>query len=481
MLIIPIKTTRIELSRRSAWEFCLYMNREFYEKRDFLQVIADTYQYLIQGKETPEYIIDRIKNSEFISKFSELPEHAVASMSPRAGKSYCLSVCSAWALGKYPKESILRSSSSQKLYRKFSRSVRYFITTEEFKQVFPEVELSNDNADVDGWSLKGSLQGSYFGSGVDGSIIGWGASLIALTDDLYKSHNDALSEAINERTLEFMESAFDSRKEKNCNQFDIGTRWTVRDYMGLKTDQEYYDIVIRIPALDENDKSFCEDVIPTEKYLEKKDKLIKSGQEHIWYAEYQQEPIEIKGLLFPVSQLKTFKLEELKNLNIIGKIGFIDTADLGEDYYAYALAYIIEDMEGLKVYITKTIFTKDGFAITEPRTVELTNIETPEYLYLETNKEGSLYYNNLKKQCQATTVIGIISKGKKETRILMQSDLIREFYFLEDNERSEEYKTFIVNLTSYLKEGKNKHDDAPDCLAGLSKAIRVKFSNLINP
>lgn len=476
---VTLKDIEIELSRRSAWEFCLYMNNEFYSKRLFLQVIADTFQYLIQGESTPEYIIDRIRTSPYVEKFKENPEHAAASMSPRAGKSYILSLCCAWALGKNPKESILRSSSSQKLYRKFSRSVRYFITTDEFKKVFPDVELSSDNADVDGWSLKDSLQGSYFGSGVDGSIIGWGASLIALTDDLYKSHNDALSEAINERTLEFMESAFDSRKEKNCNQFDVGTRWTVRDYMGQKIEQEYYDIIIRIPALDENEKSFCEDVIPTEKYIEKRDKLIRSGQDHIWLAEYMQEPIEIKGLLFPASQLKRFKLKDILNKNVIGKIGFIDTADQGEDFYCYGLAYLVDDNNGLEIYIPKVIFTKDGFSITEPRTVQLTNDEQPEYLYLETNKEGTLYYNNLKKQCPATNIIGIISKGKKETRILMQSDFIRQFYFLEDSEQNAEYKSFFTNLTTYLKEGKNKHDDAPDDMAGLSKAIRVKFGHLI--
>lgn len=479
MTNVTLNDIQIELSRRDAWEFCCYMNEDFFVKRDFLQVVADTFQYLIQKEDTPKYIIERIKKCKYVDKYQDNPEHAVASMPPRAGKSYIESLCCAWALGKYPIESILRSSSSQKLYRKFSRSVRYFITTEEFKQVFPSVELSQDNADVDGWSLKESLQGSYFGSGVDGSIIGWGASLIALTDDLYKSHNDALSEAINERTLEFMESAFDSRKEKHCNQFDIGTRWTVKDYMGIKIQEDYYDIVIRIPALDENEKSFCEDVMPTDRYINKRDKLLKANQEHIWYAEYMQEPIEIRGILFPKSGLNRFRLKDFNDDNSIGKIGFIDTADTGTDYYCYGLGDIVEDGEKINVFVTRVIFTPDSFKISQPRTVQLTNDLKPEYLYVETNKEGSLYVNNLTKLCHSTQIIGVLAKSSqsKQNRIIMQSDFIIEsFYFLEDQDQSDEYKNFFSNFTSYLKEGKNKHDDAPDCMAGLSKAIRLRFN-----
>jgi predicted phage terminase large subunit-like protein len=468
------------LAFHSAWEFCLYMDEEFYTKREFLQVVADTFQYLIQGDETPSDIIERIKSSKYVKKFNYNPREAYAAMSPRAGKSYCLTLCCSWGLGKYPIEAILRSSSSQKLYRKFSRGARYFIGTDEFKQVFPNVELSKDNADVDGWSLNGSKQGSYFGSGVDGSIIGMGASLIALTDDLYKSHNDALSPAINERTNEFMESAFDSRLEKNCPQFDVGTRWTTKDYMGNKIKEEQYDIIIIIPALDENDKSFCEDVKTTEEYLEKRDHLKKGNKEHIWEAEYMQLPIEVKGLLFPSSQLRRFKMADLNMDNLIAKIGAIDTADEGADSYSFGMAYIFPKDKGIDVYIPKVIYTKDPLRITEPRTIQMIEDEEPEQVNVEVNKEGTLYVKNLKEKCKSLCkVLGFYSKGNKDARIFAQSDFILDFYFLDESEQNDEYQAFFENLTSYLKEGKNEHDDAPDNMAQLAKAIRKKFKSLL--
>jgi hypothetical protein len=37
---------------------------------------------------------------------------------------------------------------------------------------------------------------------------------------------------------------------------------------------------------------------------------------------------------------------------------------------------------------------------------------------------------------------------------------------------------FVDNVLSFSKEGKNKNDDAPDCMAGLSIFIQSMFKNL---
>jgi hypothetical protein len=38
-----------------------------------------------------------------------------------------------------------------------------------------------------------------------------------------------------------------------------------------------------------------------------------------------------------------------------------------------------------------------------------------------------------------------------------------------------ECEQFIQNVLSFSKEGKNKNDDAPDCLAGLSIFVQSMF------
>lgn len=94
-----------------------------------------------------------------------------------------------------------------------------------------------------------------------------------------------------------------------------------------------YNEIIRIAALDENERSFCEDVHTTEYYLE----LRSETDESIWMAEYMQEPFEAKGLLFPKSSLMRFKLADIAGKRPDGVIGACDTADKGDDDFALRL------------------------------------------------------------------------------------------------------------------------------------------------
>ena len=46
----------------------------------------------------------------------------------------------------------------------------------EFRTVFPEVVLSDNKANLQGWNTNQSKQVGYFGAGVGGTIIGFGAT-----------------------------------------------------------------------------------------------------------------------------------------------------------------------------------------------------------------------------------------------------------------------------------------------------------------
>jgi len=66
----------------------------------------------------------------------------------------------------------------------------------------------------------------------------------------------------------------------------------------------------------------------------------------------------------------------------------------------------------------------------------------------------------------------------KQTRIIMQSAFVQnKFTFLKQTDESCEL--FISNVMSYSKEGKNKNDDAPDCIAGLGLFVQSMFRNLV--
>jgi hypothetical protein len=55
----------------------------------------------------------------------------------------------------------------------------------------------------------------------------------------------------------------------------------------------------------------------------------------------------------------------------------------------------------------------------------------------------------------------------KMARIVQVAPEIKKMYFRSEKCRDKEYKGFMRELTTFVQGGKNKHDDAPDSLAGL--------------
>lgn len=443
-----------EIRRRKAydcfWSFCLYYNPLFFYKRIFLKSIANELQTLDHN----------YQNGKSYKLAISLP--------PRAGKSYIISLFSAWMLGRYPTESIMRNSCSDTLYNKLSYDTRDIIKSLLYRAVFNNILLQPDKQNVKGWNLTTSKQVGYFGAGVGGTVIGFGASMLAITDDLYKSLEEAMSDTINEKIWSWKQGTHDSRIEGNCCLIDIGTRWSETDVLGRLEASGKYDKVIRISALDENDETFCSDVHTTKYYRELRDDLDST----IWGAEYMQEPIEVKGTLFPKSDLNRFKLADIAGKRADGIIGSCDVADQGDD----DLCAPFGKMFGDKIFITDIVFTKDAVEITEATLSQMIIDINCDRMRIESNNGGRIFSNNIKRiigrhkcdvQSRQTT-------ANKATRILMKSGYIKKsFVFLNETEYkpNSDYGRFMKQLTSYKKEGGNKHDDAPDGVTILAEFI----------
>ena len=434
---------RAELSKREFWQFCLFYDLEFFEKRSFLKKVADAFQLIEEGK---------------INSLS-------VSMPPRAGKSYITTLFSAWSIGKTPQESIMRNTCTATLYLKFSYDVRNVVKTEKFSKVFPDVRLSDDKANLQGWNTNHSKQVGYFGAGVGGTIIGFGATKLAITDDLYKGVEDAISDNSNDKILQWKEATHDSRLERNCRKIDIGTRWSINDVIGRNYEAGRYDMSVIIPALDNEDKSFCEDVMTTEQYHEIRSRI----NPDIWSAEYQQEPVDMKGRLF--SGLNKLSKEEFNGIKdrIEGYVGYIDVSDQGTDFTALAIGGILDN----KVYIVDYVFTQSNTDITLPMCAEKLTQWGVKYCRVESNSMGAMFSRQLQK-LTSTRILQVNNTRNKITRIIMESGFIIQsfnFVILENKE----YYQFITNVEGFSKEGKNKNDDAPDCLAGLSMFLKSLF------
>jgi len=436
-------------ARKDFWAFCMYMDPKFFSRRPFLKLVALAFMRI------------------FVAFSSKIIRRLAVSMPPRAGKSYISSLFIAWMLGHFPEESVMRNSCSSTLYNKLSYDTRDIVRSRRYQEIFADIKLKGDKQNVNGWNMEKSKQVGYFGGGVGGTVIGFGASMLAVTDDLYKSLEDALSDNNNEKTWSWKQGTHDSRIEGNCCSIDIGTRWSEKDVLGRLEEMGKYDEIIRIPALDANDESFCEDVHTTEYYRE----LRSETEESIWEAEYMQNPIEAKGLLFPKSELLRFKRSELQGF--VGTIGACDVADEGADYFSGPIGNVAGD----KVYITDVLFTKDPVEVTMPRFAQMIIDASCDLMRIESNNGGKTFalgvrgilkeerFTKCEVQARPTT-------SHKETRILMKSGWIKKHcVFLDESEyeKGSDYWWFMKWLTSYMKEGDNEHDDAPDSLTILAQ------------
>lgn len=422
--------------------FCYFYDRDFFRKRPFLIDIAKAFQ--------------RIADGDIKSLAVSLP--------PRAGKSYITTLFAAWLLGKYPDGSVMRNTCTATLYNKFSYDTRDVVRSEKFAEVFPDVRMSSDKANVNGWNTNHAKQVSYFGAGVGGTIIGFGATLVAITDDLFRNMEDAMSETINDKVHSWKEATHDSRKERGCAEIDIGTRWTREDVIGKNSAGQEYDEEIVVPALIEVDGelvSFCEDVLTTEEYIKKRSKTSKP----VWSAEYMQTPVDAEGRIF--ENVKKFTDRDAIVKKSAGAFAYIDVADEGTDFLCMPVGHVYKK----DIYITDVIFTQKNTDYTAPECARVLTENGVRYCRVETNSMGATFLKALRKEIKKlggkTRIIGINNSTHKGTRIFMNSSyVLRKFYFL-DVEVGE-YGEFLQHLGRYAHNGKNKNDDAPDATTGLA-------------
>lgn len=433
------------MARKDFWSFCQYIDDKFFNERErpYLRDIAKILQKVADG------IYNRV---------------AISTM-PRAGKSYITTLFCAWMLGLYPTGSIMRNSYAERLAFKFSYDVRDLICSNKYKRVFPHVELSTDKTAITGWNLKTAKQVSYFCSGVGGALTGFGCNLLAVLDDPVKNMEEALSEVIMENKWNWFQSVHKTRIENNCPEIHIATRWSKKDILGVLEKEGYFDYVYKIPALI-NGKTFCKSVKTTKQLIEIKALI----EDFIWDAVYMQEPIEIKGLLFPASELMYFNLKELKN-EPSAIAGAVDIADEGTDFLCMPIAKIYNEY----IYIIDVIYTQEPTEITKPYVAQAIISNNMNKILFESNSGGKEYALSIKglvKEFCKCDIDWRLTLSNKETRILMKAGQIKKnFCFRNDYRQDSDYAKFMNHLTSYVKMGKNRYDDAPDGLTILAELL----------
>ena len=218
-------------------------------------------------------------------------------------------------------------------------------------------------------------------------------------------------------------------------------------------------------------------------FLSKEDFKLKTKNmnKDIVAANYQQEPIDVKGRLY--TSIKTYKeipKDESGKPLFSYVLNYTDTADEGSDYLC-SICYGIFNTE---YYILDVYYTKDAMETTEPETARRLIANNVGCAIIESNNGGRGFARNVERICREkgnyhTTIKWFHQSANKKARILSNSTSVMNNVFFPVNWQ-DRWPEFAEAINKYQREGKNAHDDAPDALTGVYENPKPKGMAKLN-
>lgn len=178
---------------------------------------------------------------------------------------------------------------------------------------------------------------------------------------------------------------------------------------------------------------------------------------------------QLEGAVFPEESLKKYK-EFPDNMHYY-TIGYIDSADTGEDHFAMVIARVY----GNRVYVFDAIFDQYNLTIQESQVQDKVRMCGINEIAFETNSFGAYFGRRLRELLKGVELFGMYSKTNKMGRILANSGLVKAYFYFPENP-NEALSKFMNQVTNILKDSKD-NDDAPDALCGLC-AYLEKYKTL---
>lgn len=389
----------------------------------------------------------------------------------------------AFILGKDPNRKVAIVSYSAPKARKFNREIQRIIDTQEYHEIFPNTSLNTSNVitiagswlrNADECEIVGH-RGGFKTVGVGGALTGEPVDTLIL-DDIYKDAKTAWSPTVRESIEDWYDTVAETRLHNNSQQLIVFTRWHENDLAGRLLDQQgHYTptntngwVVVVYPAIkvgkptDVDTREEGEPLWPERHNLEK---LIATRERnpHVFESLYQQDPKPVEGLMYE-SPFKEYDIipAAVKKIHK----NYTDTADTGTDYLC-SIDYIETDTAN---YVIDVLYTQKPMEFTEPKTAEMLTKDQIQEANIESNNGGRSFARAVEKQCRIlgnnkTKIRWFHQSENKQVRIFTRSAEVQNLtYFPRGWQRM--WPEFARAITSYMKTGNNKHDDAPDALTG---------------
>lgn len=448
-----------------AVEYGKPLDKKFYlPRRHYLRRYVEGYQEVLEGK------------LDFLS----------ISMPKRCGKSQLGINFTNMLSGKFPDRSTLMEGTGDDLVQSFYKGCLEYIQQPNdyhFYDIFPESKLVQTNADTKVINL---LHKSRFPTvmcrSIDARQVGLSeATNLLYLDDCVEGREEAKNRQRLDDKWEVISGDIIGRAIEGTPIVICGTRYSLYDPIGhLQEEMQKQGKrckIIETPALDlVTDESNFEYIregrkVFTTQYFRDQREMLSSEQ---FESEFQQQPFEAKGILFPEASLnRYFELPVDREPDSI--IAVCDTADKGADYCSMPIAAVYGD----EVYIVDVVFDDSPPEVTKPECAKALMDNLVVAGTFESNNAGTYFARDVQQiLTDRKYVCNIRTKrtiSNKQTRIEFASDnIIKHFYFKDPSlyARNSQYAMFMKQVTTYTRSGKVPHDDAPDSLSLLENELR---------
>lgn len=435
-------------------------------------------------------------------------ETVIANMPSGYGKTYPEKISEAWAFGINDTGTVLSLCSNENVVLGGSKTVMGEIKSEPFGEVFPHLKYNKDDRDfflketAGEWKLKNCrMLASYYATTVRSNVVGSRASARIHIDDLYSDYKEAQSQELNEYYFNKYLTVWSKRfvQNKIPKVCVTGTLWASGDFIAqlinyykklysFSPDPKYpYTIVneertvaiIQVPALDYvTGESTCPEVKSTKQVLKDKDAL----EDYLFQTNFQQIPTDPEALCFAWGKLRTY--QTLPKENLYSTVAVIDgTRKTGNDYFSMPI--FIKHWDGYKFdyYMIDCLFTQKATKDMIDDSVEKIIHYKINYLVVETNVDGGLKRTILEKLHEKGYFnIDIQEHYSTENKLARIEDqkgnIIRNLVFPNKNLFGIKSMAgqFMNNLTTFNNTGSNRHDDAPDSCALLTREVIEDYS-----
>lgn len=450
-----IKQAKLELARRDFFYYCHLTAPSFYRlDRQYLIDLCNDFQEFIENKEDDVLVIN---------------------VPPRHGKSRTAGKFVEWVIGKDHTKKVMTGSYNETLSTTFSKSVRNAIQEVKadeditvLNDVFPNTEIKRGDGAMNLWGLTDGYQ-NYLATSPSGTATGFGADII-LIDDLIKNALEANNANVLNGHWEWFVNTMLSRLETGGKIILIMTRWHSKDLAGRAIDElpqlGYKVRHVNMKAYQDDGTMLSDEILSYEEY-ERKTKAMSA---EIAAANYQQEPIDVRGKLYNEGFKTYSKLPEFKRIS-----SYTDTADKGEDYLC---SVVYGETFDNQAYMLDVLYTREGMATTEQSVAkQLVNHHVNE-AEIEGNNGGEGFARSVERIMNQEhgsnkTYIKTFHQSKnKQARILSNATWLMANLYMPYNWR-DRWPDYFEAMNSYQKEGKNKHDDAPDATTGIAENMNA--------